>query len=104
MHTNSARRAGIAVGGSLALFYAGCVLVMLTVPHETVVRFFNSLLHGWNVEPLMRWDMPFWEAIVGVLEIFILGWLFGAFAAVLYNLGGAPRPGLPSSNSRSEST
>jgi len=90
MHTINPRRAGLAVGGSLALLYTSCVLVMLTVPQETVVRFFNSLMHGWNVEPLMRWDMLLWEAIIGLLEIFILGWLFGAFAAVLYGLGGSP--------------
>jgi len=35
----------------------------------------------------MRWDMPWWEMIVGVLEIFILGWLFGAILAVFYNVG-----------------
>ena len=33
----------------------------------------------------MRWDMPRWEMIVGALEIFILGWLFGA-TTVFYNV------------------
>ncbi len=31
--------------------------------------------------------MPWWEAVIGVLEIFILGWLFGAVVGVFYNLG-----------------
>lgn len=92
MHSISVRRAGLAVGGTLALLYLSCVFVMLTVPQEAVVRFFNSIMHGWDVEPIMRWDMPWWEGIVGVLEIFILGWLFGALAAVLYNIGGSHRP------------
>lgn len=87
MHTISVRRAGFAVGGTLALFYLGCVFVMLTAPQQAVVRFFNSIMHGWDVEPIMRWDMPWWEGIIGVLEIFVLGWLFGALAAVLYNVG-----------------
>lgn len=88
MNTISARRAGFALGGALALFYLGCVFVMLTVPQDAVVRFFNSILHGWDVEPIIRWDMPWWEAVIGVLENFILGWIFGALYAVLYNLGG----------------
>ena len=60
---------------------------MLTVPHDVVIRFFNSLLHGWNVALIMRWDMPWWEAILGVLETLFLGWLVGAVLAVFYNLG-----------------
>tara|TARA_R110002096_G_scaffold425301_1_gene633829 strand:+ start:499 stop:657 length:159 start_codon:yes stop_codon:yes gene_type:complete len=44
-------------------------------------------MHGVDATPIMRWDMPWWETAVGVLEIFILGWLFGAVIAVFYNLG-----------------
>ncbi len=90
MHTISPRRAGFALGGALALFYLGCVFVMLTVPQDAVVRFFNSIMHGWDVAPIMRWDMPWWEASIGILEIFILGWIFGALYAVLYNFGAKP--------------
>jgi hypothetical protein len=60
---------------------------MLTVPKEAAIRFFNSILHGVDVTSIMRWDMPWTEMVVGVLEVFILGWLFGAVLAVLYNLG-----------------
>lgn len=87
MHTLSVKRFGFALGATGALLYLGCVFVMLTVPHEAVIRFFNSLLHGWDVTHMMRWDMPWWEAILGVLETFILGWLVGAVFAVFYNLG-----------------
>jgi hypothetical protein len=34
----------------------------------------------------MRWDMPWWEAAIGIVEIFILGWLIGAVFAMFYNL------------------
>jgi hypothetical protein len=90
MHIIDVKRAGFALGSACAVFYLGCVFVMLTVPQEAVVRFFNSIMHGWNVEPIMRWDMPWWEAGIGVLEIFILGWILGALIAVLYNLGAKP--------------
>ncbi len=87
MHTLSIKRFGFALGATAALLYLGCVLIMLTVPHEAVTWFFNSLLHGWDVAPIMRWDIPWWEAIIGVLETFVLGCLVGAMFAVLYNAG-----------------
>ena len=43
-------------------------------------------MHGLDIEPIVRWDMPWWEACVGVIEITILGWLIGALVAALYNL------------------
>ena len=86
INTISIKRMGFAIGATAALLYVGCVFVMLTVPQDAVVAFFNSIMHGWDVEPIMRWDMPWWEALIGVLEIFILGWLVGALVAVLYNM------------------
>lgn len=89
--TVSIRRLGFALGATSALLYLGCVFVMLTVPQPAVVAFFNSILHGWNVEPIMRWDMVWWEAAVGVVEVFILGWLIGSVIGVLYNVTGGHR-------------
>jgi hypothetical protein len=86
MNTLSPTRFGFALAVASALAYLGCVMVMATVPQDVAVRFFNSIMHGVNVEPIMRWDMPWWEMVIGVLEIFILGWLFGAVMAVFYNL------------------
>lgn len=85
INTISIKRLGFAFGATSALLYLGCVFVMLTVPQPAAVAFFNSLLHGWDVGQLMRWDMPWWEACVGVIEVFILGWLVGAALAVFYN-------------------
>lgn len=86
MNSLSVKRTALALGASLALLYLGCVFVMLSVPKDVVVKFFNSIMHGVNVEPIMRWDMPWWEAVIGVTETFILGWLLGAVFAVFYNL------------------
>ncbi len=91
MNSLSIRRLGLALGSVCGVFYLGCVFVMLTAPKDAVVRFFNSIMHGWNVEPLMRWDMPWWEAVLGTIEITILGWLFGALVAVVYNISAGPR-------------
>ena len=87
MHTLSVKRLGFALGAMGAIVYVVCVAFMRTVPHEAVTWIINSLLHGWDVAPLMRWDVPWWEAVVGTLETFVLGCLAGALFAVLYNLG-----------------
>lgn len=86
MNQLSVTRFGFGLGMASALMYLGCVVVMLTVPHEVTIRFFNSLMHGVDVTPIMRWDIPWPEVVLGIVEIFILGWLFGAVLAAFYNL------------------
>jgi hypothetical protein len=61
--------------------------MMLILPHDVVVRVFNSLMHGLDVRSIMRWDIPWWESALGVIETFVVGWLFGALVAGIYNLG-----------------
>ena len=87
----SPRGLGFAFGTISALFYAGCAFVMSTVPRDVAIRFFNSLTHGVDWGPIMRWDMPWTEMLIGVLEVFILGWLTGATVAAFYNIGAKTR-------------
>lgn len=78
-------RTSFAFGTTLTILYAACMFVMETVPRDVVVRFFNSIIHGIDFTLIMRWDMPWSEAVVGVSETFIVGWLVGAVYAWLYN-------------------
>ncbi len=87
MRSLSVTRTGFAMGASTALLYLACMAITMTAPKEFVVHFFNSILHGIDVGPIMRWRMPWWEMVIGVLEVFIFGWLFGAVFAVLYSIG-----------------
>lgn len=82
------KRMGLAFGVTGTLLYLGCVLVMATVSKKAAVLFFNSLLHGVDVTPILRSQMPLWEVGLGIVETFILGWLIGATIAAFYNLGG----------------
>lgn len=84
-NTINVKKFGLAVGLTISLFYLGCMLVMITAGHEGSVKFFNSLLHGLDVSPIMRMDIPMWEAGIGLIETFILGWLLGACIAGFYN-------------------
>ena len=85
MKTISIKKLGMATGLTGALLYLGCMVVMITVGREGSVKFFNSLLHGLDVSTIIRMDMPLWEACLGIIQTFILGWLIGACIASIYN-------------------
>lgn len=80
------KKFGLAWGITFALLYLGCMFVMLTIGKRGAILFFNSLMHGIDVTSIVRMDMPLWEMIMGIIEIFILGWLIGAAIASIYNL------------------
>tara|TARA_R110002096_G_scaffold385536_1_gene579381 strand:- start:17537 stop:17842 length:306 start_codon:yes stop_codon:yes gene_type:complete len=81
----STYRFGFGIGATALLFYLGCIITMATVPHEKAVVFFNSLLHGLDVEPVLRQNVPFLEAFLGMISTFVLGWLAGVIIASVYN-------------------
>lgn len=85
MNYINVKKFGFAVGATGALLYLGCLLVMFIAGPGAIVRSFNSLLHGIDVSSIVRTDMPGWEALIGLVEIFILGWLAGACVAAIYN-------------------
>jgi len=84
----SVRRFGFAMGMLFASLYAVSMVIVMSGPREAVVSFFNSILHGIDVTMIMRWEMSWWEMIIGILEVFILGWLCSAALAIFYNLAG----------------
>ena len=78
-------RFGVGIGVVGVIFYIGCAITMATVPRSTAVSFFNSLLHGIDVEPILRQSVPLSEVILGTISTFILGWIAGTIAAGVYN-------------------
>lgn len=81
------KRFGMAWGITFSLLYLGCMLVMWSAGKKGAILFFNSLMHGIDVTTIIRMSMPWWEMLMGVAEIFIIGWLIGATIASIYNLG-----------------
>jgi hypothetical protein len=77
---------GFAFGATGLVFYLGCMLTMATVPHEKVVVFFNSLLHGLDVGPILKTSVPISQVALGLVTTFILGWFAGVLIAGIYNL------------------
>ena len=82
----NARRFGVAVGSTGVLFYLACILTMSTAPRDKAILFFNSLLHGIDVTPILREHVPIGEVLLGIVSTFVLGWFAGALIAGFYNL------------------
>jgi hypothetical protein len=80
------KKFALAWGVAGVVLYLGCIILMATVGHEGTVVFFNSLLHGLDTSTIIRMDVPWTEALIGLVETFILGWLFGALIAAVYNI------------------
>lgn len=80
------KRFGFACGITGVILYLGCVLLMATVGREGTILFFNSLLHGIEVSSIIRMNIPLTEALMGIAQTFILGWLVGACVAAFYNV------------------
>lgn len=85
MNTINVKKFGLAFGITGALLYLGCILVMIIAGREGTILFFNSLLHGLDTAPIIRMDIPWWEALIGIIQTFIISWLVGACIAGLYN-------------------
>ena len=77
---------GIALGATGVMFYLGCMLTMATVPQDSAVVFFNSLLHGIDVGPILKTSVPLPQVALGLVTTFILGWFAGVLIAGIYNL------------------
>ena len=86
MNHISIRKLGLAFGITGALLYFGCAVVMLTLGHDSTVKFFNSLLHGLDVSSIIRMDIPLVEVLFGLVQTFIISWLIGACIAGIYNV------------------
>jgi len=85
MQKLNVKKLGLAIGLTGALLYLGCMILMTTVGHDGTVEFFNNLLHGLDVSSVIRMEVPLWEAGIGIVQTFILGWLVGACIAAIYN-------------------
>ncbi|MBP9855471.1 MAG: hypothetical protein KBD53_11445, partial [Candidatus Omnitrophica bacterium] len=53
---------------------------------EQAITYFNTLVHGIDIGPILRTEMSVQSIIYGLIQIFILGWLVGASIASIYNL------------------
>ena len=88
MHHINIKWFGLAVGTTIAIIYIACIIVISFMSAETAVAFFNNLMHGIDGSAIIRkTPTPLSEALMGIVEWFIIGWLTGASIASIYNAG-----------------
>ena len=86
MHHINVKQFGFAIGTTIVIIYIGCILTISVVSTETAVAFLNNIMHSIDVTAIMRkTPTPLSEALIGVVEWFIIGWLIGASIAAIYN-------------------
>lgn len=85
MSSINIRKFGLATGATGVILYLGCILLMLTVGKDGTVQFFNNLIHGLDTSSIIRMNVPVQEALIGIVQTFVLGWLVGACIAGIYN-------------------
>ncbi len=85
MYRLNTKKLGFAFGLTGALIYLGCMIVMTTAGQEGTITFFNSLLHGLDTTNIIRMDVSLLEALIGIIQTFILWWLIGACIGAFYN-------------------
>jgi len=79
------KKFGLATALTGVLLYIACLLVMLLLGQEGTVKLFNGFLHGLDTSSIIRMDVPLWEAVIGIIQTFILSWMVGACIAMIYN-------------------
>ena len=86
MDVINVRKFSLAVGLTVAILRLGCIIVVAFTTREQAILFFNTLVHGIDVTPILKTEMSVQSIIYGLIQIFILGWLTGASIATIYNL------------------
>ena len=78
MYTIDPRRFGFALGATWSLLYLGCAFMMAVLPRESAISFANMLVHGVDWGPIVNWEKSWASTLMGVVCVFIVGWLVGA--------------------------
>ena len=80
------KKFGLAVGLTFVVLRLGCIIVFALTSREQAIAYFNTLVHGIDISPILRTEMSVQSMVYGLIQIFILGWLTGASIASIYNL------------------
>ncbi len=80
------KKFGLAVGLTFAVLRLGCIIVFALLSREQAIVYFNTLVHGIDITPILKTEMSVQSMVYGLIQIFILGWLVGATIASIYNL------------------
>lgn len=85
MDAISPKRAGLATAITATTLYAACAVVLLSVPRTIATTLYDSFFHGLDVTGLVQQEFAWGPTLLGIVGFFALGWIIGAWFAVVYN-------------------
>lgn len=78
-------RFGLGLGAAWALLYLVCILLIVIIGPQSVAYLAKILFHGLDMSALVSRKVSPGLAILGIIEVFVFGWLLGALTAAIYN-------------------
>ncbi len=85
MNKIDVKRFGIASGIVGAIVYTACILVVLILGKDALVKIANILFHGMDFTNIIRMDIPVFESILGIFISFIFWGIIGGLISFFYN-------------------
>ncbi len=85
MNKININKLGIAIGSTFALLNLACLISILTLGQERMVFVFNTISHMVDLTPLIKTSISFSGVVIGLIEVFVIGWLIGITIASIYN-------------------
>lgn len=76
---------GIALASVGIVMYLGCMALMALLGHDGTIWFFNSILHGFDTETIIRMEVPLVQTISGILLTGALAGITGWLVGVIHN-------------------
>ena len=76
---------GIAFASTGIVMYLGCMALMAFLGHDGTVWFFNSILHGFDTETIVRMEVPLAQTALGILLTVSISGFSGWLIASVYN-------------------
>jgi len=85
MNKLNSKKIALAAGISSVIAYISCIILMMIVGEDGVVRISNLLFHGIEFSGNVRMDVPITDNLLGIIMSFIFWGGMGYIFASIYN-------------------
>jgi len=80
----NANKLGLSVGIAGAVLSVLCALLIALAPAFTI-GVFGAIFHGIDISQIANTTISFGGVILGIIDVFIIGYIFGWLVGSLYN-------------------
>lgn len=76
---------GLSLAIVFAIIYILCAILVAILPLQTIITYSNYVMHGIDITTIAAKTISPVGLIIGIIEIFVLGYIAGALFAFFYN-------------------